>query len=217
MAAECLSAIHCCRVRITRLDSLGSPVAGPNNVYVTDKPIQVGVTPVVQAGDDKTLVGGCDCIVAQYKGYDKLKYWTFELDLGQIEPGLLEMLTGGAVILDGGDPIGLHFPTQAFDCSAAVQPNVCFEAWQDLWEEDHQSSDYPFLHWVWPSSFWQFGAQTLQNDFLQPKLTGFSRGNDNWGEGIFGDTPEAVQALGDFFYTDEVPDAACGYQSYAVT
>src|SRR5437868_2880962 len=100
MAAECLAAIHLCRIRATRLDAVGNPVAGPNNVYVSDKPIQLAVTPQILAGEDKTLVGGCDCVVAQYRGKDKLKYFTLELDLGRIEPGLKSMLLGATAILE---------------------------------------------------------------------------------------------------------------------
>ena len=98
MSAECLAAIHLCAVRVTRLNQDGTPMSGPNNVYVTDMPIQMTVTPNFQAGVDQTLVGGCDCIIADYRGYDKLKRFDLELDLGVIEYGLLEMMLGAPAI-----------------------------------------------------------------------------------------------------------------------
>lgn len=214
---ECLAAIHLCRVRVTRLDASGNPVAGPNNVYVSDKPIQVGVTPVIEAGQDKTLVGGCDCIIATYRGYDKLKRFDLELDLGVLEPALLEMLLGSTAIIETSDVIGQWWSQNAFDCSTPAQPNLCFEGWQTGWEDDRQSSVWPYVHWIWPSTYWQIAAHTLQNDFAQPKISGFSRGNSNWGTGIFGDMPEAAEPLGGFFYSDSIPDAECGYQSQAIT
>jgi len=61
---ECLAAIHLCRIRVTRLAADGTPASGPNNVYVSDSPIQLGITPVYAAGKDVDLVGGCDCLVA---------------------------------------------------------------------------------------------------------------------------------------------------------
>lgn len=217
MAAECLAAIHLCRIRATRLDAVGAPVAGPNNSYVSDIPITLQVTPQIQAGEDKTLVGGCDCIVAQYRGFDKFKYFTLELDRGKLEPGLEEMLLGSSVILDGSDPIGNWFPAdQTFDCSNP-QPNICLEAWQDLWEDDHQHAVLPYLHWIWPSTYWQIAQTSLGNDFLQPKLTAFTRGNSEWGEGIYGDQPEAAESNGGYFYSDSIPTAQCGYQSQAIT
>lgn len=221
MAAECLAAIHLCAIRVTRLDAVGNPAAGPNNVYVSNKPIQLGMTPVIEAGADRTLVGGCDCLIATYRGYDKLKRFDLELDLGVLEPGLLEMLIGADAILGGSsgtDPIGDWWPaSQTFACGTAPQPNVCFEAWQDGWHDDAQDATYPYIHWIFPSSFWQIAAQTLQNDFLQPKITGFTRGNTVWGTGIYGDLPEAAEPLGGFFYTNSRPTGECGYQTQAIT
>ena len=218
MASECLAAIHLCRVRVTRLDATGNPVAGPNNVYVSDKPMQMTVTPVIEAGQDKTLVGGCDCIIATYRGYDKLKRFDFDFDEGVLDPALMEIMLGSQAITVSGNVVGQWWSENAFDCSVAAQPNVCFEAWQDAWDEDRQDATLPYIHWIWPSTYWQIAPHTLQNDFLQPKITGFSRGNSQWGTGIYGDLPEAAQPLGGFFYTATVPPTAmCGYQSHAIT
>lgn len=216
--AECLAAIHLCRVRATRLNADGTPKAGPNNSYVTDKPLVINVTPVLEAGADKTVVGGCDCIVATYRGKDKLKRFDLELDLAVIEPALKEILLGSPVIIDGTNgPIGNWWTEQAFDCSSEVQPNVALEGWQTAWDDDAPSPVYPYVHWVWPSSFWQIGAHSLQNDFAQPKLTGYTRGNPNWGLGIYGDQPEAAGRLGGYFYSHTIPAASCGYLSHSIT
>jgi len=213
---DCLAAIHLCRIRVTRLDSLGQPVAGPNNVYVSDKPIMIGVSPVIEEGDDKTLVGGCDCIIASYRGYDKLKRFDLELSQGVIEPGLIEMLTGASVVLQGGEISGWWWPSQ-LSCSDPVQPNVALEGWQDLWEDDRQATQWPYLHWVWPSTRWQIGDHDLQNDFLQPTIAGFTRSNANWGDGIFGDYPEPAGEQGGAFYDDAIPAAQCGYITWSIT
>lgn len=218
MAAECLAAIHLCRVRATRLDSSGNPVAGPNNAYVTDKPLMLEVTPQIEEGEKRNLVGGCDCLVARYRGYDKLVGFDLALDIAVLEIGLIEMLLGSTPILDSeGNPIGQWWSDQAFDCSTNVQPNIALEGWQTGWDVDAQSAVYPHLHWLWPSTRWQIAQHTLENDFLQPKLTAFTRGNPNWGLGIYDDQPEAAPSFGGFFYTDDLPDAACGYISQPIT
>lgn len=218
MSAICGPAIKLCAVRVTRLDSLGNPSPGPNNVYITDKAMMIAAKPVIEAGSDNTLLGGCDCIIATRRGTDKLKRFDLELDLGVLEPGLFEMMLGAPAILDGsGFPIGVHWPNQ-LSCSDPQQPNVCFEGWQDLWEDDHQaSSPYPYVHWVWPSTSWTLSDLSLQNDFNQPKFTGYSRGNPNWGLGLFSDTPEHVGPLGDFFYCATIPVGACGYGTHNLT
>lgn len=217
MANECLAAIHLCRVRATRLNPDGTPTSGANNVYVSDKPVDLTVTPVYEAGKDSTLIGGCDCILADYHGYDKFRRFDFELTLAVLEWGLLEMLTGGPVVEHTGDLIGLEFPTNAFDCSVPAQPNIAFEGWQTGWDQDRQDTTWPYVHWVWPSTYWSLDALTLQNDFAQPKLKGFSRGNSAWGTGIFHDAPQAIGPLGDAFYDTAIPAASCGYQSHSIT
>jgi hypothetical protein len=214
---ECLAALHLCRIRVTRLNADGTPASGPNNVYVSDNPIQLGVTPVYAAGKDVDLVGGCDCLVATYRGKDKMKRLDFELDHAKMEFGLFEMMTGSPVIMAAGDIIGNWFNDNSFDCSAEAQPNVCFEGWQTGWSNDHQDATWPYLHWIWPSTSWSVGVDTLQNDFNQPKVGGYSRGNPNWGLGLFGDLPEACQPLGGKFLCKTMPAAVCGYQTVNVT
>lgn len=218
MTDICSAAIHLCRVRATRLDSLGNPLAGPHNVYVSDRPIQLDVSPVIEAGGDKTLVGGCDCVIASYRGFDKLKRFDLKLAQGVLEPALLELMLGSSAIVDAntGQVIGNWWASQ-LTCSQPAQPNVAFEAWQDNWEGDHPHPDFPYIHWIWPSTRWQIDNHTLQNDFTQPGLNGYSRGNTEWGLGIFDDLPEAAPALGGWFYTDSIPTAQCGYQSWAIT
>ena len=218
MSAECLAAIHLCRVRVTRLDSVGNPSPGPNNYWVSDKPIQLTVTPVIEAGADRTLIGGCDCIIATYRGYDKLKRFDLELDLGDLEPALMEMLLGSTAITEAADVIGQWWTENAFDCSIPAQPNLAFEGWQTAWDGDAPAAALPYVHWIWPSTHWQIAPHTLQNDFIQPKLTGFSQGNSAWGTGPYGDLPEAAQPLGGFFFTDTaLPTAECAYQTNGVT
>jgi hypothetical protein len=217
-AAICPAVIRLCAIRLTALDAVGNPVAGPNNVYVSSNSIMLSVKPTIEAGEDKTLVGGCDCIIATYRGKDKLKWFEFELDQGVLEPGLQELMLGSAVILDGsGNPIGNWWPSQ-LGCDVPGQPNVCLEAWQDLWEDDHQfATPYQFLHYIWPSTSWEIGDFDLQNDFMQPKLTGYSRANPQWGEGPFHDTPEFVQPIGGYWFDNEIPTAACGWQTQPLT
>lgn len=216
MSAVCPSAIHLCFIRVTRLDSVGNPVAGPNNFVVSDKPMMLTVTPDILAGESKDLKGGCDQLVATYRGQDILKRFNFELDMGTISPALEEILTGAEAILnDATEPIGVQFPVP---CDTQ-QPFVALEAWQDLWDCDHQPSDpYPYKRWIWPATRWQRGAETLQNDFDQPKFTGFSVGNENWGAGIYGDLDITVGPNGCYVFDTELPESAdCTWQSHSVT
>lgn len=215
-SAVCPSAIHLCFIRITRLDSVGHPVAGPNNFFVDGNPMMLTVTPDILAGETKDLKGGCDQLIATYRGQDILKRFNLELDVGTITPALEEILTGAPAIIDlSGNPIGVQFQVPC----GSQQPFVALEAWQDLYACDHQpSAPYPYKRWIWPATRWQRGPETLQNDFDQPKFTGFSLGNPNWGMGIYGDLPEAVQPNGAWFFDTHLPETPdCSWQSHTIT
>jgi len=186
MAAVCPSILHFCRVRVTRLDNVGNVAPSPNNSYVSDGAISLQYSAEVSTGEDRELKTGCGCIVASAKDPDVLKRFNFELTMGKFEPALFEMLTGAAVISDGADPIGIDFPNQT-DCD--FEPSyVAFEGWADAFDGDSPDPVRPYFYVVWPSTTWQIGQTTLQNDFAQLPLTGFSRSNSQWGHGPYGDT-----------------------------
>jgi hypothetical protein len=215
MAAVCPSILHFCRVRLTRLDSIGNVDAPPDNSYVSDGAISLQYGPEISTGEDRELKTGC--IVASAKDPDLLKRFNFELTMGKFEPALFEMLTGAAVITEGGDPVGIDFPDQT-DCAFAPT-YVAFEGWADAYDGDAPDATRPYFYVVWPSTTWQIGQTTLQNDFAQLPLTGFSRGNSQWGHGPYGDTglTNVIGAQGAIAQTDQAPpDAACDYADATV-
>ncbi len=215
MDPVCPSILHLCFVRVTRLDTLGNPVAGPNNVVVNDDPMTLTITPDVLAGEVKDQKNGCDKLAATYRGQDIVKRYNLELDLTKDQPAMEEILTGADAIVDtSANPIGVWFPSPC----GTVTPFVAFEAWQDLQECDGpMSTPYAYMRWLWPAARFVKGAQTAQNDFGLPKFTGFTVGNANWGLGIYGDQPEAAGPHGGRFYDNILPNPDCSWQSQAIT
>ena len=212
MAAVCPSILHFCRVRLTRLDSVGNVDAPPDNSYVSDGAISLQYGPEISTGEDRELKTGCGCIVASAKDPDILKRFNFELTMGKFEPALFEMLTGSTLVEEDGDPVGIDFPDQT-NCD--FEPSyVAFEGWADAYDGDAPDPVRPFFYVVWPSTTWQIGQTTLQNDFAQLPLTGFSRSNGQWGHGPYGDTglTNVIGPQGTLTQTDATPPtAACDY------
>lgn len=210
MTAVCGTPLGLCAVRVTRLDSLGNVAAGPNNSYVTANQISIQSTPVISAGDDRELKGGCGCIVAAAKLPDVLKRRTLQFVDGALEPAMIEMLLGATLISSGPDPIGVSFPDQV-GCSQPQQPNVAIEGWSKNWVGTYQDPNRPWIHWVWPMSSWQEGTTNLIDDFGNPQLDGFTKSNPLWGHGPYGDGV-LVGQMGAVFQTAIAPPAgACGY------
>lgn len=212
----CGVSILVCRTRATLLNADGTVAAGPNNSYVSDNPIRVTLTPVIEAGKDSTLKGGCDCIIATYKGPDLLKRFELEFGIATIEPAMMSLMLGSTLILDDSVtpvPIGNWWPAQV-GCDLDPPPNTAFEFWTKVYDGDAPNNTWPYIHHVYPFVNWQIGPQTYEDEFAQPTLQGVARSNIVWNEGPYGDQPDGVpgNSPGGFFYTAEaLPAAACGF------
>jgi hypothetical protein len=219
MAAKCLNPIRFCAFRVTLLEVTGAVAAGPNNSYVSGKGIQIQETLDIDEGTERVVRNGCDCIGAQYKPDPILKRRLLQLDRDALEPALESLMLGDTLILDGSDPVGIA-DAELGVCSTTSRPRVAFEAWLEAYDVDHPDADVPYIHFVWPATTWTPGGTlTFGSDFMQPSLSGFSRENDLWGHGPYGDqvtpngTPIALSTRG-YFYTDVAPpDTACGFAS----
>jgi hypothetical protein len=219
--AICGSSILACGLRVTLLNDNGSVASTSNNFYVTDNLVEIAATPVVAAGSDRELRSGCDCIIATAKFPDLLKRFTFEIQLGALEPGLESLMLGAPVILDTSDvpvAIGLDWPTQV-SCSDDRPPKVAIEVWSYNWDTDAQNATLPYIHWVWPMTQWQIAPTRLNTDFAAMVMTGFSTGNSLWGHGPYNDDPgQVIGHLGSLWQTATVPPASdCGYQTVSAT
>lgn len=207
----CPVALRLCRLRVTKLDSLGNVASGADNSYVTDNPLQLQMTPEVETGEERTLKNGCGGVVASSRDPDRFKRWSLELDLTKIEPALKQLLLGVDLISDGGTPVGINGVSQI---SSDFEPSlVAVEAWGDAEVDDAPDPDRPYMYFIWPATFWQFGQNTLSSDYLQPKLTGFSRSNPLWGTGPYDDygIVFSVEHWAWVQVPDAPPTADCGY------
>jgi len=223
MSAPCGVALGLCATRITRLVATGCVAPPTDNSFVTTDLISLQLTPVTEAGADLSLVGCCDCEVASYRGKDKLKRFDFTITNPKLSPALYEMMIGGGIINDASVPVGTTWPDSA-QCGDD-DTVVALEFWVKHWNGSSQDQTYPWIHHVYPQTLWQIGQQQFQNDFAQPTLTGFSRANACWGDGPYGDGPEAEYGTpidisnGGFYYTATDPpvDTDCDYADVAVS
>jgi hypothetical protein len=220
--AQCTTPILLCAMRISRLDADGSLAAGPNNAYITNNPTSLGLNPNIKAGLDEDVVGGCGCVCVSYKGPDTLKRFDLDFEFCALEPGLIEILTGSPIVMDDSDvpvPIGASFPNQ-LNCSDPQQPPFAIEAWAQGFIDDRQAPDpASYIRFVLPMAFANFDSWVVSNQFLLPKLKGYTRSNPTWpADGsIYDDYPAGAElgALGGWFQdsADHVPVAECAYQT----
>lgn len=87
-------------LRLTKLDTDGSPLAGANNAYVTDSLIQIGAGLTFTETDQITQVNGRGQTCVSYKAPDTLLNGVIDpLQVCTPDPNILNFLIGGAVIL----------------------------------------------------------------------------------------------------------------------
>lgn len=224
-STPCGISLGVCRLRVTKIDpTTGCVESAADNSFVLEDIISVAVTPNIETGTDTTLIGGCGCKIATYKAPDILKRYDLTLTTPIKSAALEALLTDGGVLYDNSTtpvPVGYSFPTD-LACDESQIP-VAIEFWTKNWVDDAQDGTLPWIHWVFPYSLWTPGPQTVNNDFSQPDFVGFTRSNECWGDGPYGDGPEATYgassfslATGGWFYTPtDPPVATCDYDTVA--
>lgn len=214
MTAICPSSILACGMRVTLLDSLGNVAPSPNNSYVSNKLVALQTTPDTFAPTEAQQVSGCNCLVASAKFPELLKRFNLQITKGALEPALESMMVGATVVLSGPDPIGEWWQNNSI-CGQGTPPYVALEVWSQAYEGNGQSATFPYVHWIWPKTRWIQGQSTLDVNFKQDILTGFSDPNGLWGTGPYEDDPgENIGPMGGYWFTsDPPPTAFCGYES----
>lgn len=219
---QCTTPILLCAARLTRLNVDGSLAAGPNNVVITNNEISFGLNPNIKTGDSQEIVGGCGCVCVSYKGPDSLLRFDLDFEFCALEPALIEIMTGSALVMDDSDvpvPIGASWPDQ-LSCSQPTQPPFAFEGWAQGFIDDRQAADpASYVRFVQPMCYSNLDAWVVGNQFLLPKLKGWTRSNPAWpADGsVYNDYPDGAEVgpLGGWFQDSaaHVPVAECGYQT----
>jgi hypothetical protein len=217
MAVNCGVSFGVCAVRLTKVDSDGNVIAG-NNSYVSDKALSVAVNPNIEAGNTFSVRNGCGCSLARFKAPDTFNWFDFVFTEAALEPEMLNFLLGTTDIVDGADVVGLNFDG-ALACDVE-QPAVGFEFWTQHVVGSAQDAQFPWFHWVFPRTLWQPGDNTFAEAIANPVVNGFSRTNELWGRGPYGDGPPDNQNITEWavWKTDvDPPTADCAAQAVTAT
>lgn len=207
----CTGSVQVCRLRIARLETDGSPDPGPGNLYVTDQMITLTVGVEITEGDDFEQKSGCGSICITFKDCDRIKRLTLTLSLCTPEPELSQLLVDGSeLLLDAqGNTRGLKYPAVADpDCPTGVS----VEAWSKNIVGGTLHPDFPYIRWVFPKTFWQFGEKTLENAPMIHNFTGFGEENANWFDGPANDWDYDSDRIAQYAFDEDsnFPAATCG-------
>jgi len=205
--------------RFTRLDDDGTPMDDDNNSYVTDTLTEVAISPQIVEGNTIELPNGCGCLLVSLVEDPQPNGYEVTITRGRVNPELQELLLGTPVVSwpDGSSLLVSAGNQNPIRQSCGVRrAGVAAEFWQQAISYDDQDPDYGFIHYVYPKVVFSEADFTMNNDATTKALAGRTRENANFGEGPYGDLPEAADVNGMWFFDDQMPTAAVGYQTVAI-
>lgn len=215
MANDCLPQVNACALRVTRLNALGVPVAGANNMYVSDALTTVAFAWDVTAGQVIEEANGCGAITLAFEAPSTLKRGNITITLLTPDPQLSELLSGGDVLTTGG-AVGYAAPPLA----ALTESPVSIEVWAKRIRGGRVDPTFPYAWWVYPwVSYLRPADHTQDNAALKPAFEGQAFENTGWYNGPLNDwpLPNLSNRVYQWIPTATIPTAVCGYQAVAAS
>lgn len=216
MATQCFPIIRCKRVRVTELDTCGTPVTGGSFV-VSSGFIQVEITSELEDGEEYIQKNADGALCVNERGPDSLKRLNVTVDWCNVDPDIINLITGYPTEMDGADAVGFRIQEGEADTNWAL------EIWTGVAGQACAGGltyGYMLLPFITGSTL---GDITIENATATFQTTGYTQGNSTWGVGPYdvvgtpagplvvpiGATDHALVRL-----TDVAPPAAlCGAQT----
>lgn len=186
MANVCQGLARGRALRVTRLDGCGVPVEGPDSTMVTGGFVQVVTTPVYQDPEEIQVLNanGQECISDQAD--PALRWLTTAITLCNVNPLLINMLTGDPVVTNDATPTA---DTVGFRIDRAVTGTAAFalEIWSGVpGQACGVGETEGFGYWLYPFVVQgQFGEWTVGNSGLTIDITARTSDGSGWGVGPY--------------------------------
>lgn len=208
MANDGAATLYAVALRVARLASDGTTPAGSGNMYVTNAVVKLGMTPDLETGTEVTKKDGQGRLCLAVRTPDVLKRLTLQLEVCSFDPELTELLSGGAVIVDGvPSTIGYAYEQIGTD---PVPNGVSLE----LWTKRYVSSVFVgYARWAIPRAYLHKSDRTISGDGQDNVFDGFAVENANWGNGPVNDWTASSARVAQWVQSATVPTGAVGYQA----
>lgn len=185
MASNCFTPIRGRRMRVTRVDTIGRPVAGPCSTVVTSGFVNVEMTAEVEEGEETTVrtAGGTLCV--SEKGADQLKWINVSIEFCNVDPDLFSMInpTWTKLLDRNGETIGWE---ESHEYS--IDTGISLEVWSDV--TGYTPTD-PTAQGAWVYYLLPFvvggtlGDITVENGAVSFTITGRTKKGSQWGKGPY--------------------------------
>lgn len=215
MPSECRSVLKSCLARFVRLDECGGIVVGEASMLTTKGYISVAATAQIETGEEFIQRNACGELCLNEKDDDQFKRYDLEMQFCQVDPELLELISGARILVDS-EGVSRGF---AHGESAGVE-NFSLELWTKVSGGGCEGDP----EWYWFAFPWVSNGVltdvTFENGPLTLTVTGSTRGaGAAWGRGIGpnfilpeGETAMSTDHLLAYLTTVQPPAAVCGLQ-----
>jgi hypothetical protein len=178
MATQCFSVVRGKRVRVTELDTCGTPVTG-SSFAVSEGFISVALTSELEDGDEYIQKNADGKLCINERAPDSLKRLNVTIDWCNVDPDIISLITGYPQELDGSDAVGFRIQEGEADTNWAL------EVWTGLSNQncdDGVQYGYLLLPFLTGATL---GDITIENAAATFQTTGYTQGNSAWGVGPY--------------------------------
>jgi hypothetical protein len=223
VAVSCYTVVRGKRMRVTRLDECGNVPESPANQHVvTSGFVTVGLTAVIEEGDDHILKNANGDLVVNDRSRNQFKRWDVAAEFAEVDPALLSLMTNARLEEDfDANVVGVRQP------EGGTIDSFALEVWTgvpgtDCVPDEPSNYGYLLLPFVVGGPL---GDISIQNGAATFSVSSFTRGAGGWGVGpydvVAADVdntpgPLAVEMGSDEHLlmrltTIEPPEAACAF------
>lgn len=179
MATQCFKPLRGKRVRVTELDVCGVPVTG-NSFVVSEGFVTVALTSELEEGDEYIQKNADGKLCINERAPDALKRLTVTVDWCEVDPDIVNLITGYPTELDGADTVGFRIQSGEADTRWGL------EVWTGLAGAacDDGSVEYGYLlvPYITGSTI---GDYSIGNEVVNMQTTGYTVDGSGWGVGPY--------------------------------
>lgn len=153
MATKCFGYLKARVMRVTRLDADGVPVVGAQSVVVSGGFVRIALNMEYEDGTEFVVRNAWGDFCINEQDDDRLKRVVPTIDFCEVDPDLVEIVTGARLIMDGTDAVGFALS------EAAPTGRFALEAWSKV-----AGSGSEYVYWNLPNlGAGRVGPITLEN------------------------------------------------------
>lgn len=184
--AKCPAFVRGCRMRVTKLDTCGRPVAGAANKVVTAGFIELNLSAQVEEGEEILVRNACGQICVNDPGCPELSHYEVELQLCNVDFDLVTLMmpTARRIVNRAGETIGFADGTTV-SCDAGV----AIEIWTNVFSDagcaaGQTSQDYGYILLPWVVNAIS-GDLDITNDHIPFTINAITKKGAGWGIGPY--------------------------------